>query len=100
MKFLLQIFTAVLLMTSVSGFANNTGLNETTETEKKVIVKTEKKSEQLAIYECSVTSSGTATTSDGTVVNLTLTVTGPCDSSIAQMMRDEIAKVRAEMAQI
>lgn len=52
------------------------------------------------LYKCSVTSRGTATTMDGTILTLTITVTGPCDSRLAGRMRDAIATVRAEIAKI
>lgn len=94
------IFIALFLVSSVSGFANNVELSETISVEKTLAVKNENASQQLLFDECSVTSSGTATTSDGTVVNLTITVTGPCNASIAQKMRDEIRKLRAEISQI
>jgi len=45
-------------------------------------------------FECSVTSSGTIETSNGSF-EATLTVTGPCDASLAQKMREAIATLRA-----
>ncbi len=50
---------------------------------------------KLEIYkQCSVTSSGTVQT-ENMAFTLVLTVTGPCNSSLAQKMRDAIATVRA-----
>lgn len=96
-----KIFMVAFLSISTFGFANNIEHLKTPNADKNQTLKNNiKQSQKVIDDECSVTSSGTATTSDGTVVNLTLTVTGPCDSSIAQIMRDEIAKVRADMAQI
>lgn len=80
------IFSFVLCLTLLSSFASDL--------DKPELVKNDK------IVSCSVTSSGTATTSDGTVISLTLTVTGNCDSSLAQDMRDAIAAARAEIAQM
>ena len=94
------IFMTLFLVSSVSSFANNVELPETITVKKVVTVKDVNMSQQIAFDGCSVTASGTVTTSDGTVLNLTITVTGPCNASIAQIMRDEIAKIRAEIAQI
>lgn len=46
------------------------------------------------VVECSVTSSGTVEMSNGETFTATLTVTGPCDASLAQKMRDAIKSLR------
>lgn len=61
---------------------------------------TNSQNENLEIFQCSVSSSGTARLSDGTTVELTITVTGPCNSSLAGKMRSAIAQARSDMAEM
>lgn len=48
-----------------------------------------------ALDECSVTASGWVHSSELGSFQATLTVTGPCDSSLADSMRQVIAELRA-----
>ena len=53
----------------------------------KETTKTISKTNVLTVDECSVTSSGTVEMAGGGSFQATLTVTGPCDASLAQKMR-------------
>tara|TARA_Y100001935_G_C17286490_1_gene500673 strand:+ start:1406 stop:1657 length:252 start_codon:yes stop_codon:yes gene_type:complete len=46
-------------------------------------------------YGCSVTTSGTVEVGDNISIEMTITVEGPCDARLAQMVRDRIAEIRA-----
>ncbi len=45
--------------------------------------------------ECSVTASGTVESAELGTFTATITVTGPCDASLADQMREAIAELRA-----
>lgn len=45
--------------------------------------------------ECSVTASGTVESAELGTFTATITVTGPCDASLAKQMREAIAELRA-----
>ncbi len=79
-----------LLCFSIS-FAHDKNESKTTENKKIEEVVKEKSN-----YECSVTSSGVIHSAEYGDIPMTLTVTGPCDSSLAQIMRDKIAEIRAK----
>lgn len=94
----------MLLLFTVASFATEGNENiatpekETTRLEQKSndILDTTPSPEFLLVKKCSVTSTGIVQT-DGMAFEITLTVTGPCDSSLAQKMRDAIKEVRGAM---
>ena len=98
MKTIFGIFT-VLLLFSTNGLASNINLPETVDLEKTIVKTNEKESEQLKLDDCSLTASGTVMMGDGTTLQLTITDEGPCDASLAQIMRKTIAKVREAITQ-
>lgn len=54
-------------------------------------------SEEIPLEEqCSVTTSGTVEVGDSITIEMTITVVGPCDSRMAQKVRDRIAEIRAD----
>lgn len=93
----LLFFTSVLSLLPMGGFANKK--LATTETELENLIKVNQPETPDAV-ECSLTASGTVTASNGTVIHTTLTVTGPCDSSLAYKMIDAIEKLREDVSQM
>ncbi len=92
-----SIFILALLFAFAQTYANTNSLEG-----QHSLVETEVKTsdDPLDSYQCSVTASGTATTSEGEIINLTITVVGPCDSSLAGIMRAAIAKARGIIAEM
>ena len=93
----LLFFISVLSFLSMGGFAIKKQV--TTDTALENIIK-DSQPETPEAVECSLTASGTVTASNGTVIHTTLTVTGPCDSSLAYKMIDAIEKLREDLSQM
>lgn len=100
--FMKVFFVACMLFASVSSFATENENSVEVEKEKTSIenVKMEHNPITSTVkevndeFECSITSSGTIETSTGSF-EATLTVTGPCDASLADKMREAIRVLRA-----
>lgn len=92
-----NLFLLALLFAFAQSFANNNNWKVENTTSQ---IERNDKNESLEVFQCSVTASGTAKRSNGSVVNLTITVTGPCDSSLADKMRSAIAKARGVFAKM
>jgi len=76
-------------------FANEKGESEISKDKTTIVSsRTDTETTSLIVDECSVTSSGTVEMAGGGSFTATLTVTGPCDSSLAQKMRDAIQALR------
>jgi hypothetical protein len=88
------IFVVILLFVVSISFAKNNNSTEATEKkeEKTIVIKIKTYNGET----CSVTSSGIIHSAEYGDIPMTLTVTGPCDASLAQIMRDKIAEIRAE----
>lgn len=95
-------FVASMLLVSVSSFASEKENPVEADKEKTSIENVEIENNQINSaskevkdeVECSITSSGTVETSTGSF-EATLTVTGPCDASLAGKMREAIRVLRA-----
>ena len=84
-----SISIIVLFLVTTLSYGNSK--NEITEKP----LETEIVSLQNEDYGCSVTTSGTVEVGDNITIVMTITVEGPCDARIAQMVRDRIAEIRA-----
>ena len=83
----MTVFMLFLATTLSYGHTKNDKIEKPQET-KEVLVEEED-------YGCSVTTSGTVEVGDDITIEMTITVEGPCDARLAQIVRDRIAEIRA-----
>lgn len=75
--------------------AGGASLEPTVESGVHVLIEAKSLARPTGDLECSVTASGTVESAELGTFTATITVTGPCDASLAAQMREAIAELRA-----